>query len=126
MTKSQLIKWSFGRDVLDWLGIGQVPPLSWILDVPILWKHFEYAGPAACIAALELIPVVGALPIFTVAAMLYPNKDEPDQGSSGEIVQTIVRHRSPEPEAQPPLYAFVDGRFVPVVPMESHLLEQGK
>ena len=76
MTKKQLITWSIARDALDFVAIGQIPPFSWVLDVPLIIMHFSYAGSAALITLFELIPIVGLFPFFTVAAFSYPDNDE--------------------------------------------------
>lgn len=78
MTKSQLIKWSIARDALNFIGIGQIPVLCWLLDLPILVMHFNYAGAAALFTLLETIPIIGFFPFFTVAALCYSNHDEPE------------------------------------------------
>lgn len=77
MTKRQLIMWSIARDSLDFIGIGQIPPLSWLLDLPLIFMHFSFAGKAATIVLFELIPFVGILPLFTFAAFSYPDPDAP-------------------------------------------------
>jgi hypothetical protein len=75
MTKSQLIKWSGVRDFLDIIVIGQIPGLNWLLDLPLFIMHLNYAGPRAFFTLLEAIPGVGLIPIWTIAAMSYPNRD---------------------------------------------------
>lgn len=47
MTKKQLVLWSMLRDALDLVGVGQIPPFSWMLSAPIQLMHFSYAGPKA-------------------------------------------------------------------------------
>jgi hypothetical protein len=114
MTKSHLIKWSVARDALNFMCIGQLPGLAWLLDLPLLIMHFNYAGPAAIFTILEMIPVVGFFPFFTVAAMLYPNHDEPSATTVTRIGPShdLVSQSHPP---SPPLYALVDGRLVPVI-----------
>jgi hypothetical protein len=73
MTKRQLIFWSLLRDVLDVVGIGQIPGLNWVLNVPLIIMHFHFAGMRAWLTLFENIPVVETLPFFTVAALSYPD-----------------------------------------------------
>lgn len=75
MTKQQLIIVSVVADVLDVLVIGQVPGLSWFIDIPIILAHLSYAGPRGWTTLMELVPFVGTLPLFTIAAMSHPAKE---------------------------------------------------
>jgi len=34
--------------------------------------HFMYAGPRALVVLAEFIPIAGFLPIYTIAALMYP------------------------------------------------------
>jgi hypothetical protein len=114
MTKKQLIKWSAGRDALNFIGIGQIPGLCWLLDLPLIIMHFNYAGPAAIFTLFETIPIIGFFPFFTVAAMMYPNHDAPID----KPVTRIVSRCDPlleRVQQSPQLYALVDGRLVPVM-----------
>lgn len=75
MTKQQLIGASIIADVLDVFVIGQVPGLSWFIDIPIIIMHVSYAGPKGFMTLLELVPVVGTLPLFTFAAFSHEPKE---------------------------------------------------
>lgn len=71
MTKQQLIIASIIADVLDVFVVGQIPGLSWFIDIPVICLHIAFAGPKGFFTILELIPVVGTLPLFTVAAFSH-------------------------------------------------------
>ncbi len=75
MKKSTLVILSLIGDVLDVLVIGQIPGLSWFIDIPIILCHVAYAGPSGFATLIELVPVVGTLPLFTVAALSHKNHD---------------------------------------------------
>jgi hypothetical protein len=75
LTKQQLIVFSVVADVLDVLVIGQVPGLSWFIDIPVILMHLAYAGSRGWTTLIELVPVVGTLPLFTIAAMSHPAKE---------------------------------------------------
>jgi hypothetical protein len=75
MKKADLVKLSMLADFLDIVVVGQIPVLSWVIDIPVIIMHVAYAGPTGLSTLLELIPVVGILPIFTMAAAGYPNTD---------------------------------------------------
>lgn len=66
-----LLAASIAADILDFAGIGQIPGLGHLLDVPIFILHFLAGGPKALPVLLELIPFVGVLPIFTYFAWRY-------------------------------------------------------
>lgn len=75
MTKKTLLIISGIADSVD-LVTGWIPgPWSFIVDVPVTIAHFVYAGPKAFVVLLEYVPVVGVAPIYTLAAMSYPDKD---------------------------------------------------
>jgi hypothetical protein len=94
MTKSQLIKWSGIRDFLDIIVIGQIPGINWLLDLPVLIMHLNYAGPVALFTLLEAIPGLGFLPIWTIAAMSYPNHDEACHAAHSGMPQRFTHHES--------------------------------
>jgi hypothetical protein len=71
MKKSTLVTLSLIGDLLDIAVIGQIPGLSWFIDIPIIICHVAYAGPGGFMTMLELIPVVGTLPLFTIAALAH-------------------------------------------------------
>lgn len=73
MTKTQLIAISAIRDLLDFVVIGQIPGLNWILNAPVIWLHYRFAGPRALITLFENVPGIETLPCFTVAAISYPD-----------------------------------------------------
>jgi bacteriorhodopsin len=62
---------SLVADALGILVIGQIPVLSWVIDIPVIIMHLAYAGPVGLGTLLELVPVVGILPVFTLAAAGY-------------------------------------------------------
>jgi hypothetical protein len=71
ITRTSLVVSSLMADGLDLIGVGQIPVLSWVIDVPILLMHLRYAGVHGFFTIAELIPGVGTLPIFTIAALGY-------------------------------------------------------
>lgn len=75
MTKGDLVKLSLLADVLDLVVVGQIPVLSWVIDIPIIALHVAYAGVAGLTTLLELIPFVGIVPFFTIAAFMYDAND---------------------------------------------------
>ena len=74
MSMKSLIAISLIADGLDLLLVGQIPGLSLIIDGPLLALHFKYGGVKALPTLLELIPGVGTLPVFTMAALQYAKK----------------------------------------------------
>jgi hypothetical protein len=85
MTKKMLVAVSADADALDVVVIGQLPGLSWFIDAPVLAMHFMYAGPKALPTLLELVPVVGTIPLFTIAALSYPDKDTSSVSTGGTV-----------------------------------------
>ena len=74
MTKKQLVTASLIADALDMVLVGMIPGLSWLIDLPVVAMHVAYAGPVGLLTLFELVPVVGAIPIFTIAAMSHGDK----------------------------------------------------
>jgi hypothetical protein len=74
ITRKQLIIASMIADALDLLMIGQIPVVGWFIQVPVLAMHVAYAGNVGWAMLLELVPVAGTLPMFTIAAMSYTEK----------------------------------------------------
>ena len=74
MTKGNLVKISMVADFLDFVVVGQIPVLSWVIDLPVIIMHVAYAGPAGLTTLIELVPFVGILPMFTLAAAYYEDK----------------------------------------------------
>ncbi len=122
------------RDLLNIIGIGAIPPFSWLLDLPLLVMHFNYAGSKAAFTLLELIPVVGVFPFFTVAALNYPDHDAsppppppppPDRLPAAAPAfpppaGLLPGLPSPEGVAPTVVYALVDGKLVPVLVPAEH------
>jgi len=75
MTRSQLIGVSLAADILDVLVVGQLPVISWVIDIPVILMHLKFAGAKGFWTILELVPVVGTLPLFTVAAFTHENSE---------------------------------------------------
>ena len=73
MDSRSLLVLSVIADILDLLVIGNIPGLSWFIDIPLILLHFAAGGPAALVALLEAIPLVGLVPIFTWLAWRYHN-----------------------------------------------------
>lgn len=112
MTRKTLITWSVIRDLLDFMVVGQIPGLGQLLDVPILMMHYAYAGANANFALPELIPTVGFLPIFTIAACCYP---DPDAARQVLPVDASAHQRVDlPPKSEAMLFAQVDGKVVPI------------
>ena len=76
MSRHLLIGVSLFADVLDWFIAGQIPVLSWIIDIPTVLMHVAFAGPGGYFTLIELIPVVGTLPLFTFAAIVQKPTEE--------------------------------------------------
>jgi hypothetical protein len=72
--RKTLIGWSIAADVLDVIAVGQIPGLSWFIDIPILLLHVAFAGPKGFFTLLEMIPVVGTIPLFTISAFVQEKK----------------------------------------------------
>ncbi|MDB6025858.1 MAG: hypothetical protein JWM68_2081 [Verrucomicrobiales bacterium] len=97
MTKKTLLKISAAADALD-LVTGWIPgPWTLIVDVPVFICHFLYAGPRALWVLTDNIPIVGILPIYTIAAMAYPEKGQVSEANSKLAVIDV----EPMPEVQP-------------------------
>ena len=75
MKKSTLIWLSLAADILDIMVVGQVPVVSWFIDIPVISCQVLYAGPAGFLTMVELVPVVGTIPLFTAAALMHENHD---------------------------------------------------
>jgi hypothetical protein len=73
MTRTQLIAISVLRDALDFVVIGQIPGLNWVLNIPVIIMHCRFAGPRALITLIENVPGIETLPCFTAAALSYPD-----------------------------------------------------
>jgi hypothetical protein len=107
MTKKTLLTISAVADSID-LVTGWVPgPWSIIVDVPVTIAHFLYAGPRAFIVLLEYAPVVGVLPIYTIAAMSYDKSSDetpqPPQPLDATIIEAeIIPPRRQALKALPP------------------------
>lgn len=71
MSRTRLVAISLVADALDTIVLGQLPGLSWFIDIPTILVHLVFAGPIALLTLGELAPVVGTLPLFTAAALLY-------------------------------------------------------
>jgi hypothetical protein len=74
MTRKTLLIASLIADLLDLLVIGQIPGLSYLIDGPLIAMHVAFAGPAGLATAFELVPIVGTIPIFTLAALFARKK----------------------------------------------------
>jgi hypothetical protein len=59
-------------DALDFTGIGH---FLYPIDLVVIFLHLLYAGPKALTGLLDMIPVVGVIPIYTILALTY-KKDE--------------------------------------------------
>jgi hypothetical protein len=109
MTKSGLIKLSVAGDV-----IGLIPGLGYIAGIPLMVIHFNYAGKRALMCLLEALPMVGCLPIFTIAACTYPDNDAADP----VIVAEVQRRLATPVEVQlalPPDFASMPGEAIEAV-----------
>ena len=94
MTKSTLIKLSLIGDAL-----GLVPVLGTIISIPLLIVHYSYAGPRALWCLIEMLPMVGFLPIFSIAAAMYPDNEQvvaasEAQMSYAELLQRALPNQS--------------------------------
>lgn len=75
MTKGGLIAVSVVRDLLDFTPFGHIPVVDQLLDLPVIYLHYRYAGPKALVGLPEIVPFIGFLPIFTVLAISYGDAD---------------------------------------------------
>lgn len=75
MNRTALVIFSLIADVLDFFVAGQVPLLSWIIDIPVIIMHVAFAGWKGIFTVFELIAVVGTIPLFTASALLQKPKD---------------------------------------------------
>jgi hypothetical protein len=71
MSRKTLLVFSIFADVLDFLVVGQIPILSWVIDIPLIVLHVQYAGLRGLWTLLELVPFVGLLPVFTIATFAH-------------------------------------------------------
>jgi hypothetical protein len=74
VTRKTLIIASLVADALDLLLVGLLPGVGWLIQGPVIAMHVAYAGPVGWAMLLELVPMMGAIPMFTVAALAYPEK----------------------------------------------------
>jgi hypothetical protein len=74
VSRKTLLIVSLIADALDIMVVGQIPGLSWIIDLPVIAMHVAFAGPAGFSTLLELVPVVGTIPLFTLAALTHKYK----------------------------------------------------
>ena len=81
VSKKFLVGVSLLADALDLLVIGQMPGLSWVIDLPVTALHVAFAGPTGLLTLFELIPLVGTVPIYTAAALAY--SDHGPEGLTG-------------------------------------------
>ena len=57
-------------DVLDWAVIGSIPIYGDVFDLIGMGILFRLLGPLGLIGAIELVPVVDVLPMFTISVIL--------------------------------------------------------
>ena len=69
--KEALVAVSAVADFVDMSGFGQ---LIWPIDIITMILHVIYAGPVALACIPDMIPIVGFLPVYTAAALLYSKK----------------------------------------------------
>ncbi len=82
ISKKTLLITSVVADVVDVLFLVGISPGPWsiITEAPVTVIHFMYAGPRATIVLGEFIPFAGFLPIYTIAALLYPDPNKVARG----------------------------------------------
>ena len=88
MTRTQLVAISVIRDALDFVVIGQIPGLNWILNIPVIILHYRFAGPRALITLFENVPGIETLPCFTAAALAYPDPSTRQEDNNGDTRTT--------------------------------------
>lgn len=66
-----LLAISIASDLLDLFVLGQAPGIGWVLDAPMFFFHFVFAGPIALLTVPEIIPGIGTIPAFTLATLGY-------------------------------------------------------
>jgi hypothetical protein len=97
ISKKTLLTVSIIADAVDVLLLAGISPGPWsiITEGPVTVMHFMYAGPRAIAVLTEFIPIAGFLPIYTIAALLYPN---PNKQPKVIDVRTV-----PPPMHRPPV-----------------------
>lgn len=75
VNRTTLIICSLIADALDFFVAGQIPILSWIIDIPVIIMHVVFAGAKGFLMIFELIPIVGTIPLFTAMSFLQKPKD---------------------------------------------------
>lgn len=66
-----LLAISIVSDLLDLFVLGQLPGVGWVLDAPMFFFHFAFAGPLALLTIPEIVPGIGTIPVFTFATLGY-------------------------------------------------------
>ncbi len=94
ISKKTLVAVSIVADAVDVLLLVGISPGPWslITEAPVTAMHFMYAGPKAALVLTEFIPFAGFLPIYTIAALLYPNPNQnsgPNANRPSEAIEVI-------------------------------------
>jgi hypothetical protein len=78
ISKKTLLTWSIIADAVDVLFLVGISPGPWsiVTEGPVMVMHFMYAGPRAAAVLTEFVPLAGFLPIYTIAALLYPDPNK--------------------------------------------------
>lgn len=94
ISKKTLIMASIVADAVDVLLLVGISPGPWsvITEAPVSVMHFMYAGPRAVAVLTEFIPFAGFLPIYTIAALLYPTPVKPAPVIDVRPVPPVVPH----------------------------------
>ena len=89
ISRKTLLIASVVADVVDLLTVSFGGGTQWFpfIEIPVVILHFMYAGPKAALAMFDLIPGLGLLPLYTIAALLYI---DPKNIRSSVVVDTGV------------------------------------
>lgn len=82
--------------------LGAPGPHSLVIDVPITILHFMFAGPIALVTFTEYIPLLGLLPLYTVAAFVYLGLEKKSAPPPQPVPQTASEPEYPKNVTPPP------------------------
>lgn len=99
ISRKTLITASIIADAVDVLFLVGISPGPWsaITEGPVTMMHFMYAGPRAVAVLAEIIPFAGFLPIYTIAALLYPKPKRPALVIDITPVERVIQRPPPLP-----------------------------
>jgi hypothetical protein len=89
ISRKTLVIASVIADAVELLTVAFWGGTQWFpfLETPVIVLHFMYAGPKAALAMFDLIPGLGLLPLYTIAALLYK---DPKYARDADPKSTVV------------------------------------